>query len=62
MNLLYSDPKMNILKCKINEYAEIYQGTELKDILRWDGVQYQPIKYKEIKNKFLNETIKPLNL
>lgn len=62
LNLLYSDPKINSLKCKVNEYAEIYQGKELKDILRWDGNQYQSIKYKQIKNKFLNQTIKPLNL
>ena len=62
MNLLYSDPKMNILNCKINEYAQIYQGQELKDILRWDGNEYQPIKYKDIRNHFLNEIIKPLNL
>lgn len=24
MILLYSNPKMNVLNCKINEYAEIY--------------------------------------
>lgn len=62
MNLLYSDPKMNILNCRINEYAQIYQGQELRDIVRWDGNEYQPIKYKDIRNHFLNEIIKPLNL
>ena len=62
MNLLYSDPKMNILDCRINEYAQIYQGQELRDIVRWDGNEYQPIKYKDIRNHFLNEIIKPLNL
>lgn len=62
MALLYSDPKMNILKCKTNEYAEIYQGKELKDIIRWDGNEYQPIRYKDIRNHFLNEIIKPLNI
>ena len=62
MNLLYSDPKMNILNCKINEYAQIYQGQELKDILRWDGNEYQPIKYKDIKNPFLGEVIRPRNI
>lgn len=62
MVLLYSNPKMNVLNCKINEYAEIYQEKELKDILRWDGTTYKPLKYQEIKNKFLNETIRPKNL
>ena len=37
MALLYSDPKMNILKCKTNEFAEIYEGAQLKDILFWNG-------------------------
>ena len=62
MNLLYSDSKMNILNCKINEYAQIYQGQELKDILRWDGNEYQPIKYKDIKNPYLGEIIRPRNI
>ena len=62
MSLLYSDPKMNILKCKTNEYAEIYEGKDLKDILFWDGTEYRPLKYKEIRNEFLGQTIKPLNL
>lgn len=62
MNLLYSDPKMNILDCKINEYAQIYQGQELRDIVRWDGNEYQPIKYKDIKNPYLGETVRPRNI
>ena len=62
MALLYTDPKMNILKCKTNEYAEIYEGTELKDILFWDGNEYRPLKYKEIKSDFLGQTIRPLNI
>ena len=62
MSLLYSDPKMNILKCKTNEFAKIYEGTELKDILFWNGTEYRPLKYKEIKNDFIGQTIKPLNI
>ena len=62
MALLYSDPKMNILRCKTNEFAEIYDGQELKDILFWDGVQYTPLKYKEIRNPYIEETIRPRNL
>ena len=62
MALLYSDPQMNILKCKTNEYAEIYEGQELKDVLFWDGSIYRPLKYKEIRNEFMNTTVKPLNI
>ena len=62
MALLYSDPKINTLKCKINEYAEIYENSTLKDILFWDGFEYRPLKYKEIKSDYLNQTIKPLNI
>ena len=62
MAMLYSDPKMNILKCKTNEYAEIYEGSTLKDILFWNGQEYRPLKYKEIKNDFMNQLITPLNI
>ena len=62
MALLYSDPKMNILKCKTNEYAEICEGSNLKDILFWNGHEYRPLKYKEIKSEFLGQTIRPLNI
>jgi len=27
MALLYTDPKINSLKCKINEFAEIYENS-----------------------------------
>ena len=47
MAMLYTDPKMNILKCKINEFVEIYEGKELKDILFWTGEEYRKLKYKE---------------
>ena len=62
MALLYSDPKMNILKCKTNEYAEICEGPHLKDIVFWNGHEYRPLKYKEIKSEFLGQTIRPLNI
>ena len=62
MALLYADPKMNILKCTINEFAEIYEDKELKDILTWTGTEYRPLKYKEIKNDFLGQTIRPRNI
>jgi hypothetical protein len=52
MTLLYSDPKINILRCKTNEFAEIFEGSELKDVLFWNGSQYEPLKYKDIKNPY----------
>ena len=62
MTLLYADPKINSLGCKINEFAEIYEDTTLKDVLFWDGHQYNPLKYKDIKNPYIQETITPRNL
>ena len=62
MAFLYADPKINSLKCKVNEFAKIYDGKELKDILTWTGAEYRPLKYKEIKNDFLGQTIRPLNI
>ena len=62
MALLYADPKMNVLKCIINEYAEIYDDSGLKDVLTWTGQEYRSLKYKEIKNDFLGQTIRPLNI
>lgn len=62
MALLYADPKMNVLKCIINEYAEIYDNSGLKDVLTWTGQEYRSLKYKEIKNDFLGQTIRPLNI
>lgn len=60
--LLYSNPEMNILQANINQYCEIYEGTELKDILRWTGEKYVPLKWNNFKNTFLNKKVKPYNL
>ena len=62
MAMLYTDPKMNILKCKTDEFAEIYEGSTLKDVLFWTGQEYRRLKYKDIHNNFLGKTISPLNL
>lgn len=59
---LYSHPEINVLELKTNEFAEIYEGDDLKDILFWDGTKHTNLKYQNFKNKFLNETIKPRNL
>lgn len=62
LNLLYSEPENNILRCKTNEFAKIYADNELKDILFWNGEKYRPIKYRDIKNPYLGETIHPRNI
>lgn len=59
---LYSHPEKNILNLKINEFAEIYEGNELKDILFWDGFKYNNLKYKDIKNPYTNDVVSPRNL
>ena len=61
MALLYSNLKTNVLNAKINEYCEIFEGEELKDVLFWDGEKYRNLNYKEFKDS-LGEKIKPRNL
>lgn len=61
MALLYQDPKINILKCKTNEFAEIYEGSQLKDILFWNGSEYRKIKYKDFTAP-TGEHISPRNI
>ena len=61
MTLLYADPKINILKCKTNEFAEIYEGSQLKDILFWTGQEYRKIKYKDFTAP-TGEHISPRNI
>ena len=61
MTMLYSNPEVNSLKLKVNEFAKIFEHNELKDILFWNGEKYIPLKYKPFKNKYLNEIITPRN-
>ncbi len=58
---LYSHLDNNIFDAKINEYIEIYENEELKDILRWTGEKYTTLNYKEFKST-LGEKIRPRNL
>ena len=62
LNTLYSDTSNNIFNCIDNQFVEIYHENELKDILFWNGEKYRTLKYGNLKNKFLNETIQPRNL
>lgn len=61
MSLLYADPKINSLKCKTNEFAEIYEGSQLKDVLFWDGNEYRKLKYKDFTAP-TGEHISPRNI
>ena len=61
MALLYSNPELNVLKCRTNEFAEIYEGNQIKDVLLWDGNRYRSLNYKEFKS-VLGEKIQPRNL
>lgn len=62
LNQLYTDPTINILGAKINEYCEVYHEGVIKDVLRWDGKSYVKLKYKDMKNPYTMETIRPRNL
>ena len=59
---LYSDPTKNTLSAAINEYCKIYEGEDLKDVLRWTGEKYETLKWSNFKNNFLNKKIQPYNL
>ena len=61
MALLYSQPRVNSLRCKPNEFAKIYEDNKLKDVLFWDGNEYRQLKYKEFTAP-TGERIAPRNL
>lgn len=61
MASLYSSPTLNILNAKTNEFCEIYEGADLKDILFWNGERYRALNYKEFTTS-LGEKIKPRNI
>lgn len=58
---LYSHPDDNIFNAKTNEFITIYEEDTLKDIMFWDGSKYNNLKYKDIKNPYTGEIIKPRN-
>lgn len=58
---LYSEPNSNILNIKTNEFAEIYHGEELRDIVFWDGNEYRNLKYKDFVAP-TGERISPRNI
>ena len=60
LNALYLNKNINHLDAKINEYCVIHEGQDLKDILRWNGEEYQPLRYKDFKSQ-LGTKIQPRN-
>ena len=61
MTSLYSQPGNNILGARTNEFCEIFEGDQLKDVLFWNGERYTNLKYTDFKNQ-LGEKIAPRNL
>ena len=60
MSSIYLNKNVNTLGATINEYCSIYEGTELKDIQRWDGNTYSNLNYKSFKST-LGSKIEPRN-
>lgn len=58
---IYSDPTINVLNAKTNEFCTLYENDELKDVQFWTGKIYRPLRYKEFTS-ILGEHIKPRNL
>lgn len=61
MTSLYAKPTINVLNCKTNEFAKIYEDNKVKDVLFWDGHEYRQLKYKEFTAP-TGERISPRNL
>ena len=61
MTSLYAKPTINVLNCKTNEFAKIYEDNKVKDVLFWDGHEYRQLKYKEFTAPTC-ERISPRNL
>ena len=59
---LYSTPENNLFHLNTNEYIKILEDGKVVDIETWTGERYKSINYKDVHNKFLNETIRPRNI
>lgn len=62
---LYNRKNTNTLSAKVNEYCKIYDGDNFKDILFWNGTEYEEIKYLTVQEPNGNrdrEKISPRNL
>ena len=58
---------LDSILCKIynkelREFVMIHEGESLKDILFWNGQNYTKLKYKDMRNPYTQEIVKPRNL
>ena len=60
MASLYSNPQVNTLGAKTNEYCTVFEGSDLKDILHWDGNSYNKLNYRSFKSA-LGSKVEPRN-
>lgn len=61
MSKLYSEPEVNSLNAKTNEFCKIFEGEELKDILFWNGEKYRSLSYHPFKT-VLGDKFAPRNI
>lgn len=59
---LYAHPEQNIFNLKCNEYAKIFVEDKIVDVEVWTGEKYRSLVYKNIKNNYTDELIKPRNV
>lgn len=59
---LYAHPENNIFHLNTNEYMKVIENGKIVDIEKWNGQKYVSIVYKDVHNKFLNETLRPRNV
>ena len=57
---LYEHPEINTFGLAVNEYAFIHVEGELSDIIKWNGQQYEVIKYKNQNSDYFGK-IEPRN-
>lgn len=60
VNIFYQHPEVNTFNLAVNEYAILHHNNEEIDITKWDGVKYQPLKYKDLNTDYFGK-VKPLN-
>ena len=60
VNIFYQHPEINTFGLATNEYAILHHNNEEIDITKWNGVKYEPLKYKDLNTDYFGK-VKPLN-